>query len=71
VILERGAEVRTGEEVPVRASESVLDQLLRSLRVRDAGVELRDLLLGQPSPPPTLAAASSRPISASVKPASW
>jgi hypothetical protein len=37
-------------EIAVRAFESVLDQLLGSLRCRDASVELRDLALGQPIP---------------------
>jgi hypothetical protein len=50
VILERGAEVRTGEEVAVRTFERVLDQVLRSLRIRDSGVELRDLSPGRSSP---------------------
>lgn len=34
------------------AFERVRDQLLRSLSVRDAGVELRDLALGQATPGP-------------------
>src|SRR5215217_6296765 len=46
-------EIGTGEEIVVRAFESVLDQLLRLLRVHDASVELHDLRLGQLTPGPT------------------
>jgi hypothetical protein len=51
--LERGTEVRAGEEITMRAFERVCDQLLRPLSVRDASVELSDLALGQA--PPVLA----------------
>jgi hypothetical protein len=44
--LECGAETGAGEEVAVRAFESVLDQLLRLLCVGDASVEFGDLALG-------------------------
>jgi hypothetical protein len=49
---ERGAEIGAGEKVTMGAFERVRDQLLRPLGVRDAGVELRDLALGQPTPGP-------------------
>jgi hypothetical protein len=52
VSFERGAEVRAVEEVAMGAFERVLDQRLRSLGVRDASVELGDLALGEPTPPP-------------------
>ena len=47
--------------------EGVPDRMLRSLRIRDASVELRDLALGQMTQArrPKRSAASSRPISAS------
>ena len=48
--VECSAEARTAEEVAVRAVEGVLDQLLCSLRVRDANVKVRDLALGQLRP---------------------
>lgn len=37
----------------MRAFERMLDQLLRSLRLRDASVELRDLAFGQITPAST------------------
>ena len=51
--LERGPETGAGEEIAVWAFESVVDELLCSLRVRDASVELRDLALGQLTPAST------------------
>ena len=48
--LERGAEVRAGEEVAMLALEGVLDQCLGSLGVRDPGIQLGDLALGQVVP---------------------
>ena len=52
VSLERGAEIGAGEKVTIGAFDRVRDQLLRPLGVRDAGVELRDLALGQATPCP-------------------
>jgi hypothetical protein len=52
VSLERGAEMWAFDEITMGAFESVLDQLLRSLGVRDASVELCDLALGQATPDP-------------------
>jgi hypothetical protein len=51
--LECRAETGTGGEIAMRAFESVLDELLCSLRVLDASVELRDLALGQTTPAST------------------
>ena len=50
--LERGAKIGAGEEITIGAFERVRDQLLRSLGVRDASVEFRDLALGQATPVP-------------------
>ena len=48
--LECGAETGAGEEIAVWAFERVVDELLCSLRVCDASVELRDLALGEMTP---------------------
>ena len=50
---QRGAEVRTCEEVAVLTIEGVLDKLSGALGIRDAGVQLGDLEPGQPSPTST------------------
>ena len=68
--LQLRVEIGTAEEIAVRAFESVLDQALRSLGVRDSSVEFGDLALGEAIPGRTSCrlAASSWRISASVKP---
>jgi hypothetical protein len=48
--VERGAEVRAGEEIAMRAVEGVFEQVLRPLRFGYASVELVDLALGEPTP---------------------
>src|SRR5918997_666147 len=50
--LDCGAEVGAGEEVAVGAFERMIDERLRPPGVRDAGVELRGLSLGQATPVP-------------------
>ena len=50
--LERGAEIGAGKKIAMGAFKRVHDQRLRPPGVRDAGVELRDLALGQATPGP-------------------
>ena len=52
VSLDGGAESGAREEIPIGACKRVRDQRLRSLGVRDANVELCDLVLGQATPGP-------------------
>ena len=48
--LDRGAEVRAGDEVAMGTGQGMLDQRFRALRLSYAGIELKKFGLGKAAP---------------------